>query len=277
MPAPCLSIDSLTQLRWRALCAQCVLQLSPSTPCDGGITAFAAVTFAVFTVGFFAGAWALALQNAEHPLVRYLTSPYSAVRLSRQRWAVPHRVGRKLWFALLMSAWPFSDTSTSAALAVVIFVSLIVLLAAGERRCPRRRRRHKRLPVREGVWLQPYTDPRDNQLEVACTLLLLFGYFVSVLPGSSAAMGTCVTILQCLLIGYCVQRWLQQRLRGESARGSMDTAAASVELDDPEQDGGSGSGSGAYRSATGELWTPLMPLDDDDSNAAHQRDDAQAL
>jgi hypothetical protein len=183
------------------------LQLSPSTPCDGGMTAFAALTFTVFTAGLFLATWVTAWLDGQHPLAAYFMRPYAATHWARWLWAVPHRFGRKLWFALLMAAWPFSSGTSPTALAVVVFVSLIALLALA-------------------LWLQPYTQPRDNQLEVACLLLLLYGYFVSVLSGSSVVVDASVAVLQGLLLAYGARRWLRERF------GSASGPAASRPRDD---------------------------------------------
>ncbi len=178
------------------------------------MTAFAALTFAVFIVGFFAVAWALAWLDGAHPLVQHFTRPYAETHWARWLWAVPHSFGRKLWFALLISAWPFSATSASASLALVVFASLGALLVLQ-------------------VWLQPYAEPRDNRLELACVLLLAYGYFVSVLPGSSPAMDGSVTALQALLLVSGAHRLWR-------------SVAASVE--------------GAPISADSEMTAPLMHM-----------------
>jgi hypothetical protein len=63
------------------------------------------------------------------------------------------------------------------------------------------------------LWLRPYTHTSDNNLEAACVLLLLYGYFVSVLPGSSVARDVSVVVLEAAVIVYGVRRWLVQRLQ----------------------------------------------------------------
>jgi hypothetical protein len=228
------------------------------------MTALAALTFAVFTCGFFLGAAALASRHADHALAVYFTQPYArAGRGWRWLWAVPHRFARKLWFALPMAAWPFSAPERAASLALLVFVSLLVLLALAMR-------------------LRPYADPRDNQLEVACLLLLMYGYFVSALPGSSAAMGASVTVLQVALLVYGAQRWLRQRLaqRPSSAhadaaertsgggRAGSDTDGAvpgEVDIDDDEAlamampASCSRPAAGQYRDSASELAAPLIP------------------
>jgi hypothetical protein len=82
--------------------------------------------------------------------------------------------------------------------------------------------------------LRPYVDPRDNRLEVACLLLLLYGYFVSVLPSASSVMDATVSAAQMLLVSYAVYRW--DRLR--RGRGDADDCApaawrAGSEIGDP--------------------------------------------
>jgi hypothetical protein len=192
-------------------CVQCVLQLSPSTPCDDGMTAFAALTFVAFTCSFFLGAAALVWWHSDHPLADFFTRPYARDgRRWRWLWAVPHRFARKLWFALIVAAWPFSDTERAASLALLVFASLLALLALA-------------------LWLRPYADPRDNQLEVACLLLLLYGYFVSVLPGSSTGMDASVTVLQVALVVYGTHRWLRQRL----SSGASPVSASDLGSDEP--------------------------------------------
>jgi hypothetical protein len=183
---------------------QCVLQLSPSTACDGSMSAFAALTFAVHTCGFFLGSAVLAWWHSDHPLVGFFTRPYARTgRRWRWLWVVPHRFARKLWFALLLAGWPFSDPGRSSSLALLVFASLLAQLALS-------------------LWLRPYADTCDNQLEVACLLLLAYGYFVSVLPGSSSGMDASVTALQAALVVYGAQRWLRQRL------SSIDPASSSA-------------------------------------------------
>ncbi len=199
-----LPCEAAADTRILSSAAQCVLQLSPSTACDGGMTAFAALTFAVFTCGFFLGAAALAWWHSDHPLVGFFTRPYARDgRRWRWLWAVPHRFARKLWFALLIAGWPFSDTKRAASLALLVFASLLALLALA-------------------VWLRPYADPRDNRLEMACLLLLLYGNFVSVLPESSAGMSASVTVLQVVLLVHGAHRWLRQRFVPLSAADGRD-------------------------------------------------------
>jgi hypothetical protein len=209
--------------------AQCVLQLAPNISCDAGMAAFAALTFAAFVLGLFAASWALAWADADgsHPLALYITWPYADARCSRRMWAAPHRFGQKLWFALLTSAWRYTDAASSAALALLVFVSLIALLALQ-------------------LYVRPYQAAVDNRLQVACLLLLMYGYFVSVLPGSSVAVDASVTVLQCLLAGHAVARWW---LRPTELRRSLTLDSAS--------DGASGD-----RQPSNELAVPLMPLED---------------
>jgi hypothetical protein len=232
------------------------------------MTALAALTFAVFTCGFFLGAAALASWYSDHALVVFFTQPYArAGRGWRWLWAVPHRFARKLWFALLMAAWPFSAAERAASLALLVFVSLLVLLALALR-------------------LRPYADPRDNQLEVACLLLLMYGYFVSALPGSSAGMGASVTVLQVALLLYGAQRWLRQRLAQRPSSAHADAAERTigggrtgsdtdrdgavpggVDIDDDEalamamsaSCSRPGPAAGQYRDSASELAAPLIP------------------
>ncbi len=162
------------------------------------MTAFAAVTFAVFTVGFALGMWALSVSQPTHKLAMYFTGPY---KRSHSRWAVIHRFGRKLWFAVLISAWDFSDPTSSSSLALLVFVSLIILLGVQ-------------------VMTHPYEDERDNRLELCCVALLLYGYFVSVLPGASSSMETSVLLLQLALGAYALQRWVRARIAAARVAGS---------------------------------------------------------
>jgi hypothetical protein len=156
-------------------------------------------------------------------------------------------------------------------LALLVFASLLVLLALA-------------------LWLRPYADARDNQLEVACLLLLMYGYFASVLPESSVDASILVFALQAALLVYGAQRWLRQRLHskpegaasgdalehrggsdGDGGDGLTDSEADSaLELDD----GGAplaasrsrpppGPMGALYRGSvggSGELAVPLMAL-----------------
>jgi hypothetical protein len=234
------------------------------------MTAFAALTFAVFTCGFFIGAAVLAGWHSEHALVGYFTRPYArGGRRWRWLWAVPHRFARKLWFALLIAAWPFSDTERAASLALLVFASLLVLLALA-------------------LWLRPYADARDNQLEVACLLLLLYGYFVSVLPGSSSAMDASVSALQLALLVYGAQRWLRHRLAkappaagvtsgGGGGRTSSEAgeSAPCDRGDEPLASSRSRPAAGQYRDSwsASELAVPLMPLGHGQQAAAAAAED----
>jgi hypothetical protein len=147
----------------------------------------------VFTVGFFIVTWVLVGRKPDDQLMGFITNPYANHQMSR-KWIVPHRLGRKLWFALLTSAWTYSDPDASSKLAIVIFLSLVVLLVLQ-------------------FWLRPYHDVRDNQLEVACILLLLYDYFVSLLPGATRSVEVTVTVFQSLLIAYVCTRVLGSRVR----------------------------------------------------------------
>ncbi len=204
------------------------------------MTAFAALTFVIFTCGFFLGAAALARWHADHPLVDFFTRPYA--RRGRLAWAVPHRFARKLWFALLVASWPFANPEPIVPLALLVFASLLVLLALA-------------------LWLRPYADARDNQLEMACLLLLLYGYFASVLPESSVHASVLVFALQAVLLVYGAQRWLRQRL------DSKPQGAAS---DDALEHRGSGDGDGGA-GLTGSEADSAPELDDDGAPLAAGR------
>jgi hypothetical protein len=206
------------------------------------MTVFAAFTLAAFTVAAPLAAWRLLTVGSDQPLTRFLLLPYR-ISWARWMWVVPLRFGRKLYFAALMSAWNFADPSTADQLALVIFVSLIVLLLVQ-------------------LLLSPYKDPRDNYLEVACLLLLLYGYFVSVLPGASTGMSTSVVVLQVLLVVYGAFRWARRRLnarRAASRNGTrtVSASALSVELLSSE-----------YRELDGG---EVLDLDDDMHSVAAER------
>jgi hypothetical protein len=68
--------------RHECLCADhsslpCSACLSPNTTCDANMTAFAALTFALFTCGFALGASALTWWQSDHALVGYFMRPYA--------------------------------------------------------------------------------------------------------------------------------------------------------------------------------------------------------
>jgi hypothetical protein len=188
--------------------AQCGLQLSPATPCDIGITTFAALTFVVFTVSFMASIWFAIAAESENPLVMFIVHPYADVS-SRWIWAVPLRFGRKLWFAIIMSAWQFSQPETAGSLAVLIFVSLVVFLMLH-------------------FWLRPYRDARDNWLETVCIAILLYAYFVSSLRGAPVSIGASVSVLEVGLTAYAVYRWVRQRFWPDAAPAGKNRDTAHV-------------------------------------------------
>jgi hypothetical protein len=197
---------------------QCVLQLAPDTLCSAGMTAFAAVTLAAFAVGAPLAVWVLLARNSMHPMAAHVVQPYSG--WARWLWAVPLRFGRKLWFAALLGAWDFSDPSRAGQLALVIFASLLVMLIVQ-------------------LYGAFYAEARDNGLEVACLLLLLYGYFVSTLPDASDAMLASVTTLQVALVGYGLYCWGRDRA-AHSANASAPAPASDelgVALLQPEADG----------------------------------------
>jgi hypothetical protein len=193
--------------------------MSPVTDCDPGMTAFAALTFCVFTVCTLIGAWLLTAFFESHPLALHFTRPYNS-RWSVWLWAVPHRFGRKLWFALLISGWNFRDPAAAAgasarSLATVVFLSLVALLLLQ-------------------LWLRPYRNPDDNRLDIASILLLQFGYFVSVLPGAATATEVAVSLLEGALVIYGLQRaWRHLRSlqpRSDESANSQDALDVDSEV-----------------------------------------------
>jgi hypothetical protein len=173
------------------------------------MTVLAVLTFAMFTAGFVVFLGVLVARSPAHPVTAFLVHPYAATRWSRL-WIVPLRFCRKLWFALLLSAWNFSNTSNASALAGLLFVSLIVLLALQV--CTVFSGSSLTLLARQ-IWLQPYADVRDNVLEIAALLLLIYAYFVSVLPGGAGNLGPSVTAGEVAVVSYGAYRWLRYRLR----------------------------------------------------------------
>ncbi len=217
-------------------------------------------------MGFFLGTWLLGWYDGRHPLLSYFTRPYTRAHWARWLWAVPHRFLRKLWFALLTGAWSFSDESASSALAVVVFASLIFLLVLH-------------------LWLRPYSDPRDNTLEAVCLTLLMYGYFVSVLPRASDSMGASVSAFQVLLVAYGVQHRVRERMAARKRDAEIEgTAGAADEVQmmsatRPQAAGTSDSDRERLRaqyrfhSAASELALPLMP---DDALSRHAGDRANS-
>jgi hypothetical protein len=197
------------------------------------MTAFAALTFVGFSVSFFAFAWLLAALNSAHPVAAYFLAPYAGSGWTAWLWAIPLRFGRKLWFALLMSAWNFADPSGASALAVLVFASLLAMLGLG-------------------LWLRPYAHAGDNQLETACIVLLLYGYFISVLPGSPAAAHTSVTLFEAALVAYWAWRWLGPVLCERKAAASLSAPNG------------------------GELALPLMSAEREDASCARLAKDVEA-
>jgi hypothetical protein len=74
---------------------------------------------------------------------------------------------------------------------------------------------------------------------VACLLLLLYGYFVSVLPRASSGMDASVFALQAALVVYGAQRWLRHRLAKAPAASGATTSGS----------GGGGGGGGGRTSS----------------------------
>jgi hypothetical protein len=182
---------------------------------------FAAATFVVFSVGVLLIAWRLVARDIAHPVAAFVVRPYAPSKWA-WLWAVPLRFGRKLWFALLMSAWNFSDPSPdhASALALVVLVSLMVMLALQ-------------------LWLRPYADPRDNTLEVCCIGLLLYAYFLSVLRHAPAVASTSVSVLEVALAAYAVYRWCHGKCRHrlQSSRGpAHELVISASDEDDRSED-----------------------------------------
>jgi uncharacterized protein YhhL (DUF1145 family) len=88
-------------------------------------------------------------------------------------------------FALLVGAWRFDGQD--ATLPLLVFVALLGWLLLQ-------------------ILARPYAAERDNSLETVCLLVLLGGYFVSVLPGATVAMQACVTAAKFALAVFGVWR-----------------------------------------------------------------------
>jgi hypothetical protein len=99
--------------------------------------------------------WLLVRADAGNHLVAFLLHPYAAA--ARNEWLVPLRFGRKLWFAVLVSAWNFSDPANSSRLAVLVFASVTVFLLVQVRR----RAALDQQAAREGVAAGPVLVWRD--------------------------------------------------------------------------------------------------------------------
>jgi hypothetical protein len=178
------------------------------------MTAFAALTFIVFTVALMASVWVALAKESRDPLLAWLLEPYADV-WSRWIWAVPVRFGRRLWFAVITSAWHFSDPEAAESLAVLVFVSLVLFLVLQ-------------------FWLRPYKDPRDNWLETACIATLLYAYFVSSLRSRPLAVGPSIYALEAGLVAYVLWRFARRRYK---SRHHAQSAASelSVELLEPSE------------------------------------------
>ncbi len=170
---------------------QCYLRLSPSTDCDDTLLAVAAVTFVMFCgalpVALLATSSARWGEGATRPWLsavsRYLVRPF---RIGWP-WHVLLHFGRRLWFALLIGSNGYS--ASDGVLPAMVFLSLVAFLA-----------------VQIGV--HPYVSEDNNRLQLACLLLLLYAYFVSIMPGSSTgqALSATVVVLKLLLLLYGMWR-----------------------------------------------------------------------
>jgi hypothetical protein len=121
--------------------------------------------------------------------------------------------------------------------------------------------------------LQPFVDKRDNRLEMACLVVILYTFFVSVLPNAGFADAT-VAALQAAIVAYALYRFVAAR------RSDADgTASGSPEPEDSEADvlprgGGSGghrdsAASRSERSRQLQLVAPLLAVEDPvDASAA---------
>jgi hypothetical protein len=176
------------------------------------MTTFAALTFLVFTVALMGSVWVALAKESHHPLLAWLLEPYADV-WSRWIWAVPVRFGRRLWFAVITSAWHFADPEASGGLAVLVFVSLVVFLMLQ-------------------FWLRPYKDPRDNRLETASIATLLCAYFVSSLRSRPAGVGPSITVLEAGLLLYVSWRWARRRYRHHAQSAASEL---SLELLEPSE------------------------------------------
>jgi hypothetical protein len=174
------------------------------------MTAFAALTFTVFVAALIVTVWVALANDSRHPLLAWLLEPYADV-WSRWIWAVPVRFGRRLWFAVVTSAWDYSDTAAVGSLAVLVFASLILFLMVQ-------------------FWLRPYRDQRDNWLETACIAMLLYAYFVSSLRSRPAGVGPSIAALEAGLVVYVAWRWSRRRYAANRELEPSAAGALSVEL-----------------------------------------------
>ncbi len=115
----------------------------------------------------------------------YLLRPYRP-GWSRAFW-VTQRFVRKLVFAALVGGWQYGSGGPEDTLPVLVFMCLVLLLLVQ-------------------VSLRPYADRRDNRLEVACLLLLIFGYFTSLLPGHARTANALVVSGKALVFAYGLWR-----------------------------------------------------------------------
>jgi hypothetical protein len=153
---------------------------------------------------------------SRNPLLAWLLEPYVEV-WSRWIWAVPVRFGRRLWFAVITSAWHFADPEAAGGLAVLVFVSLVLFLVLQ-------------------LLLRPYKDPRDNWLETACIATLLYAYFVSSLRNRPLGAGPLITVLEAGMVVYVAWRWARRRYENRG-QGQASSSELSVELLEPSERG----------------------------------------
>ncbi len=160
--------------------------------------------------------WVVLAKDSCNPLFEWLLEPYAETS-SRWMWAVPLRFGRRLWFAVITSAWHFADPEAAGGLAVLVFVSLVLFLVLQS-------------------WLRPYKDQRDNWLETACIATLLYGYFISSLRSRPLGTGPLITVLEAGLVVYVAWRWARRRHENrQHAQSAVSTGELAVELLDPSE------------------------------------------
>ncbi len=133
-------------------------------------------------------------------------------------WVGPVRFGRRFLFAALVGGGSYA--ADDVVLPVLIFVSLLGLLLL----C---------------VTLQPYVLRRDNIFELVCLLVLLYGYFSSVLQGLRPSSGVELSALLAKMGvvlyagGHFVLRAAPRRCQERLAAAATPRSASMAELHTP--------------------------------------------
>jgi hypothetical protein len=230
---------------------QCFLRLAPYVECGttafGALSALAAVTFVVFGLGFPAlcgwllwhgsasgrGGWLGASGAAD-----FLLEPLRA-SWWRALWAGPVAFGRRLLFAALVGGSSYS--TADASLPVLVFASLLLLLllqVSPLLPAALLARRSRALDRGAQIVCQPYASSRDNRLELVCLLVLLYGYFASVLAGvaPSAAVDASAMASKAAVVAYGLWRALPTRQEAAALARSLSALAGVVAADAGDDD-----------------------------------------